>query len=489
MTMLLLLVAPVLLLLCFDRPRLGVFITLAVGFLADPIRKSIEGEPVVLVAVVAIYAAVTLIGAMRRGFVPSPAKLLARAGDLRRPATLFLLLVGLSSAVALVRTGSPVIAGIGLIAYMAPVPAILLGFGIGASERRIVAVFRFYAAFTALFASGILLSALGWESPLFWSVGEEMVVYSEQTGEAVRLLCGFFRASETAAWHCATALCLLVIVAAARRRRSRDFWIAAAASGYFLMAIVFTGRRKAFAAIILFALIFAVLLLRFRKGTKTLAGLALAAAVLTGIFGETSFFPERFATRYQLYLEREQTTTPTSALERLRLMTIGSLGDVFSANGFLGSGAGTGSQGAQHFGGGIEIVGGAVEGGLGKILAELGVPGILILFWIAVKLSIRLARGIRRVGASDPARATFALGLTALLLTNAVEFVTAHQVFGDPFVLLVLGWILGILIVLVRPVRGSRQVPANAVAQPPIAATDTRTTRPRPIEGIEGWTA
>ncbi|MGH9440707.1 MAG: O-antigen ligase family protein [Thermoanaerobaculia bacterium] len=487
MTTLLLVLVPALLLVCFDKPRLGIFITISVGFLADPIRKVIPGEPVFLVALVAIYAGVTLVGAMRVGLVPSPARLLARAGSLRRPTTLFLLLVGFSSSVALLRTGSPVIAGIGLIAYMAPVPAILLGYGIGSSERSAVAMLRFYAAFTAVFAFGILMSALGFDSPLLWSVGEEMVVYAEQTGEAVRLLCGFFRASEVAAWHCATACCLLVVIAAAYRRRPREFWIAAAASGYFMVAIVFTGRRKAFASIVLFALVFGVFLLRFRRGTKTLASLALVAAVLTGVFGETSIFPERFETRYQVYLEREQTTTPTSALERLELMTVGSLGYVLNANGFLGSGAGTGSQGAQHFGGGIEIVGGAVEGGLGKILAELGVPGVLVLLWIAIELARRLFRGIRSIGTGDPARATLALGLSALLVTNAIEFVTAHQVYGDPFVLLMLGWLLGILIVLVRPARGQRRL--RAPAPPAAPASTVRVANVRPIEGIEGWSA
>ncbi len=85
-------------------------------------------------------------------------------------------------------------------------------------------------------------------------------------------------------------------------------------------------------------------------------------------------------------------TVGGDATDRASPMTIESFGWVVAQNGPMGAGAGTGSQGAQHFGGGAEIVGGAAEGGLGKIVAELGFPGFFLIVWFAVGLSAFFGR-------------------------------------------------------------------------------------------------
>ncbi len=43
----------------------------------------------------------------------------------------------------------------------------------------------------------------------------------------------------------------------------------------------------------------------------------------------------------------------------------------------------------------------------------------------------------------DPILSKLILGLVAFLATNGVVYVIAHQVFGDPFVLIILGFFLG----------------------------------------------
>ena len=475
----------VLLFACYNNPRLGIYITLAVGFLADPVRKLLPGQPVFIVGMVAVFAGVTFLGALNRRLIPPLRSLLARSGRLRTPIVLFLFLVVVESTISFARTGSPVIAGIGLIAYLAPAPAILLGYGALRTERSVLGLILFYSAFAGLFASGIFLSALGWEHPLLSAVGEELVAYSAETGQSLQLLCGFFRASEIAAWHCAVAACLMILLATAFRKRPLLVFLAGAASVYFFIAIVFTGRRKAFVAMLLFSCVFGFLLVRYRRGAPTLARVFLAAILGMAILGQTSLFSENFASRYQAYLAREKTTTARNAMERVQEMVFDAVGLTVQQNGFFGAGAGAGSQGSQHFGGGTDIVGGSAEGGLAKVLAELGIPGIAVILWIGVLMVRRVMRAVRQIRRSDSIRAVLCLGLIALLATNTIEFVTAHQAFGDPFVLFMLGWMLGLVLALLRQEQEIRAAARPAPERPrrlPVAPG-------RPILGIEGLDA
>jgi hypothetical protein len=122
-------------------------------------------------------------------------------------------------------------------------------------------------------------------------------------------------------------------------------------------------------------------------------------------------------------------------------MAVGNIVTTVRLNGFFGRGAGMGAQGSQYFGGGVGVVGWSAEGGLARIAAELGVPGLLIVFWIGFALARRLLRVARVLAKAEPRFSIRFYGLLALIPANAVVFLTAHQVFGDPFVLIVLGLI------------------------------------------------
>jgi hypothetical protein len=50
----------------------------------------------------------------------------------------------------------------------------------------------------------------------------------------------------------------------------------------------------------------------------------------------------------------------------------------------------------------------------------------------------------------------------AFLSANGAVFLTAHQVFGDPFVLIVLGWLAGLLLAVPRVARAEGFVGARA---------------------------
>ena len=144
--------------------------------------------------------------------------------------------------------------------------------------------------------------------------------------------------------------------------------------------------------------------------------------------------------------------------------------------GWLGGGLGVASQGAQHFGGGAEVFGGAGEGGLGKITAELGVPGLVIALWFgfaAVRYGWHVLMFVSQRSATV---ARLAYGLVAFLVANLAVFFVATQVFGDLFVLLAAGAGGGILPGDAGAGR-ARAGPAQRAGAPCIATADGRARR------------
>lgn len=185
------------------------------------------------------------------------------------------------------------------------------------------------------------------------------------------------------------------------------------------------------------------LMLYYRYGLQRFAyALALLWVASAGFFYYIT--ASELPGEWLVYFERGESVGEDAA-ERFQLMTFGMIEWVIKKNGFFGSGAGTGSQGAQHFGGGTVLVGSAAEGGLGKVLAELGVPGIFLLLWVGFALLIYMAsvcKGVR----NDPQVAPMVFCLVGFLGANAVIFTTAHQIFGDAFILILLGLILGFIL-------------------------------------------
>ena len=83
------------------------------------------------------------------------------------------------------------------------------------------------------------------------------------------------------------------------------------------------------------------------------------------------------------------------------------------------------------------------ESGLGKIIAELGWPGIAILLILAWGLLRALFYALRMMRYEPDSIATFELGLLAFALSNLPFFSAAAGVYGDPFVLIICGLSLG----------------------------------------------
>lgn len=436
----LLLVAAAVVVLCFLNWRLGILLCLCVGFLQDPVRKLLPERPVFMVVAVAACFAACLAGVYARGEQLSPRRLFRWHPSLAAPTFVFTGIVLVQSGYTLVATGSPVLTGIGLLAYLSPLLALLLVEHYAVDYPHLERWLKWYLAGALGAASTVLLQWAGWNPVVFASVTHEWI--SGRSG-MVRTLSGIMRTSEIAAWHAAAGACLLFAwVIGARTLRGR--WLGGVAVAGLLLAVFLTGRRKMLAEVALFLLFYGYFVLRHRRGGARLVQVA-AVALIAVFFGLQLRSAPQEGTDFEAYLERGSTVF-VEAGGRLSGMTIGVFGRIVERNGFFGSGAGTGGQGSQYFGGGRQLVGGIAEGGAGRVLAELGVPGLLALLWLALALGQAILR-IVRFARTCPVHQAFRIyGLAAFLPANAAVFLTAHEVYGDPFVLIVLGLVGGSLL-------------------------------------------
>jgi hypothetical protein len=152
------------------------------------------------------------------------------------------------------------------------------------------------------------------------------------------------------------------------------------------------------------------------------------------------------------------------AADRFEKLGLGSIAGAVRAAGPWGLGAGSVGQGTQHFGG---VSGSArynAEGGLGKITVELGIPGLLLAMLSALLVMRSLRRSLAAVAKADPELLRLNLGLLAFAAGNVPVFAGAAQIYGDPFVLFMLGSCLGFVLAGPRLVDLRAKAAARRVA-------------------------
>jgi hypothetical protein len=248
------------------------------------------------------------------------------------------------------------------------------------------------------------------------------------------------------------ATCFLLVLFLSRRKIVAHVWPTAALGLFLLVALVFTGRRKGLVEIALFVLVYLFFLVRFRK--RAFRAVLVLGVVCTAAIAIVTLTDLGNVLGISSYSARGASVGMEEA-DRYRRFTTRALWFTIQHNGWLGSGAGTGSQGAQYFGGGPRLVGQAAEGGLGKVAAELGVPGLLVLPALLLAAGLHLWKIARGAGKRGTRRAHYAYGLIAFLFANAVMFAVAHQIFGDPLVLYMIGLVLGMALAI-PGMRGGR---------------------------------
>lgn len=417
----------------------------------DPVRKLTPGSPVLVSFLIVVLYGVLLFSA--RG------SLRAGLGDFSRrfPAIsnatvvflLFLVLAGVNGLFTF-GIGNWRLPALSLFTYIAPVPAVVLGFMFLDREERLYSFFRAYALLTAIALTGTYLEYARVESRMLGLVGVQGDYIRHFIGIQVRLLSGFYRSPDIMSWHAAT-LTAIAVAMAVRAGLSWRGYTWAATAGWAFTACMMGGRRKAIYYVVVFCAVFLWRYLRRLEGAQVVA---FAAVILLAV-GVIRHIASR--ERTSAYAAGARTTLG-EVIQRLD----GGVVETFRQNGLLGAGLGAATQGSRHLA--VQNVRlGWQEGGLAKLAAEIGLPGLIaaaLLVLLLVRLSLRLTSIGDVRGSSQFLRVT----LFALVIANVANFMASAQAYSDPVLTLMAAFFGGSLLATAtldeRAIAESRITPA-----------------------------
>jgi hypothetical protein len=434
------------------RWRTGILYSIVVGFLQDPLRKLTPGQPAAYSALIILAFAVACTPLLLRGAIFDWKRMFFGSTDLRGTMNVVLLIIGVQSLHSLMRFGSPQLTLLGLLFYIAPLVAVGAGYWCGLSQLFTKHWLGLYLGLAILFSASVYLAYTGWDLRVFEEVGRGIPINLSQAGLMIPGFSGLWRTSEIAAWHMATASCFIVVLAASTRRPALIAGSVVLALTILALATL-TGRRKALVLAATFGVLYPILL-RFSANNQSLTRLQQALLLIVGsgvmfslIAFTAPFLLEDLDPVAEGFLARASTTWGDLG-ERATQLGLGSLEWASNRAGWLGFGVGAGAQGAQYLdvAAAQSAVGGAAEAGSGKLLVELGLPGMGAVAVLLFQLGKLLIQNCRVTAAFLPREGIICCGLTSFVAANIPVFLVASQIYGDPFVLLILGLSVGFIL-------------------------------------------
>lgn len=392
----------------------GIYLIVFMAFLQDPLRKLVTGEPAYFNLFTGSTFCAAAAGAVLTRAAISPGEIAGWQQNLQRPFVAYASVVAIYTFYSLFIYGNPMISGLGLISYMAPLGALFVAhaFFILGGSARIQAFLLLYLTCGVFALSTLLLEMSGFDARVLGEVGVGIRIYDLGT-----------------------------ILHA------------------FIVSLgVVTGRRKFIVMIAMFGGVYvgsiALLIARARAYVMSAAVIGLAAygIVLVGLQpDETGVLTTPYGEDYGLYVQRTSGVFADIG-ERFAHLGIAPITCAYNRFGLFGGGAGIGTQGVQHMTDELAHTG-AAEGGLGKIMLELGVLGLLAVAALVVAFVRHIHRLLVDLARTSAEHTRLACGLVALLIANMASFSVAVQAFGDIFVMLFLGMCLGSLLAMPRIAR------------------------------------
>ncbi|TFH42245.1 MAG: hypothetical protein E4H01_13780, partial [Lysobacterales bacterium] len=273
--------------LCVADWRSGMLVCVVVGFLSDIVRKVVPEQPVYFVVVVGVFVAAVAVGFIRKHGLVDFTKIRLFRGPVRLPLILFLLWLAFQSAVSYHLYGSIALIGVGLLTYLAPLPGFLVAYYYGLRIQSSLRFVKFYTFCALLMLSGIILSYSGFESPLLEEVGSGVVIFVP--GGILDSYPGFLRSTEIAAWHAAAAICLIVALTVSGAVGWPRLLVALVVIALLSVGLL-TGRRKMLMEIVIFAGLYGVLLLLYKREIGRMVKVAILMGGVLGIAGAFGVF-------------------------------------------------------------------------------------------------------------------------------------------------------------------------------------------------------
>lgn len=418
--------------IAFTNWRHGWLAAVLCGILQDPVRKLTPGTPAVLtMSIVAVYAVILFaaLGALQRNRTDFE----RRFPNLYTTIALFLVMLVFAAMNGLATFGLSAwkVPALSFLIYVLPIPAVLLGYSWLTREEQLIRFFQFYAIVTSVAMIGTVLEYLWVRSPVLGMVAMPWGYIRHLPGIEIRVLSGIYRAPDIMGWHAAMLTAIAVTLAVRARVLTRAWpWIAVAAWG-FLNCLI-SGRRKAIYMVLIFALAFLWRYIR-RLTTTQVALVVILGAALGLVVNEI-----RSGRESEVYA-RGAKTTAGEVLQRLEGGLIGTL----QQGSILGAGLGAATQGVRHVSG-RESDFGWQEGGLGKLTAELGLPGLLVAMLLAWAI-LRMMMRISSVGDIPGTSQIIRVALFAMVVANIGNFLASAQAYSDPVLTLMTAFLAGCL--------------------------------------------
>lgn len=412
--------------------RRGWLLACVVGVIQDPARKMVAGQPVFLTfAIVGVYLLIVFTAQRKmqlamRDFSKKFPTLWGIFGLL----LFFLLLAALNGVMTfgIEQWKAPLLS---LFVYLAPLPAVLLGFMYLDNEERLYGFFTLYAILTSIALIGSPLEYYRFNSPSLGMVHQVGDYIRYLPGLEIRMISGFYRAPDIMGWHAATltSICIGMLIRAELSRRSWP-WMVGAGWGFYNCMI--SGRRKAIYYVAAFVLVF---LWRYVKRVKPAQIGAFIVAFCVVGFVIHHISSNEGSSAYAA----AAVTTSDELSGRLE----GGLFETIRQAGIMGAGLGVATQGVQHVLG-TEAGVSWQEGGLGKLAVELGIPGLLVaalLILAALRLGLKISAIPDQPWSAQVGRVT----LFALMLANIANFLASAQTYSDPVITIITCFLGGCL--------------------------------------------
>jgi hypothetical protein len=414
--------------------RLGVFLAIFIGMVQDPVRKMTAGTPPLFVlSSLPIWALVWIAVLVRE----RDAWYRFRKADPRRARAMWLFAFCLIPGTAVTLSyglGAAPVAALGLFAYVAPLLTLVAGFTFPRRTLDVQRILAFYAIVSSVTLTGTFLeyanvtpdwAALGTEA-----LGGQWLRYPV-AGGVIKLIAGFFRSPDLAAWHAAALVMIAFTMSLLRGGLHTKSWLLLVAWGG--ACLVVAGRRKGIIMPLVWAAVMAAVFLRTKRA-RLFGRLAFLGAVAGAAFayasGEFGISDDYFG-----YAQ----TAVSAAPQRLVEGSWDSVWYTFLQSGWLGSGIGSATQGSHHLG--IRVAQTWQESGPSKLMVELGVPGVIGATLLLVAI-VRSALGASRQAGSHSVL-PLQVGLLAFSTASGLCFIVSHQIYSDLTVLNLSGFLLG----------------------------------------------
>ena len=435
--------------IAFANWRIGVVLWMLTAILQDPIRKITPGNPIYLtVSFLPVYVATfTSLNLSQNVF-----KAFAREySSLARLFQAMIAMLLVSAVYGFAFSQNSVLESmIGIGSYVGGLPAIYCGYVLLKKDYRFLdwLMLGFVAA-TSIMLIGVPLEHLGYEFSRPWLGTIAMTGVNRRwfnDFDYVEMISGFYRSPEIMGWH-AMALVICSFYLYLRRPSYAVIWAALATWGCY--AVFLSGRRKMLLMLFVFVGVF-LTFSTFRNRQRIVKALVLTSTLLVpGIL----FFVNDL---YRMSLSSGVDTAGGKVAEKMMAGPIWLAGIV----GPFGYGVGTLTQGAQHFTKSVDIP--LVEGGMEKVMVEVGLVGLLMVVLLGVQLAIESRRCLR-LGQRFLPKEIGPGFCFAYIAANVSAFLIAFQFLGDPFIGTFLGLFIGMLLSTNRIIQSQNLKPLAAI--------------------------